>query len=482
MTRKYLQKLGGRYDSILLLLIATGAFVTLVHAFYRIRVYGLIEDIYPGILAGFGEYLALTINADALAMLGALLFLFLLAMISGKPGWISCGILSILQTLYSFFMLFSLHFFRVYETTFQTSYAGKEHFTSLGNVVESARSEFTLDFYLAFFFLAALCTGMNVALILFESPLSLRLSRNGGSSRFVRALRFLPPAAIGILCVLSLVTDSRVPEDIALRHDAETTPAVLSALREFSLHPLASLFAGDDRESPSAPWHAADTPFTWRFATNSMESPRRHPRLGAIPGNNRYNIILYFFESMPVRYYDIAINNAPVVPSWHRLQRNAISFKNHYCNYPLSANALLSVFTSAYGLYSKDMAIQKHPDLELLTMPEILHGRGYRTCLIHTGGLGYAGQYRFLRKRKFDRIIDYDQLIRIPPFNRQVGWGVDERAMIDPAIKFIEEKRDEPFFLVLMPVNPHHPYAIPDDTFRITGKIPGEIDYKKRNW
>ncbi len=482
MTWKSLQKLVTRYDSILVLFLANGAFVLLVHGLYRISVYGLIESIYPGMLAGLLEYLALTLGTDSLTMLATLLFLLILAMVLGKPGWISCGILAILQTIYSFFMLFSLHFFRVYETTFQTSYAGKEHFTSLGNIVESARSEFTLDFYLAFFLLAALGTGLNIALIMRESRFARDAGRADGITRTARFLRILPPALISILCLISLATDSSASVRIASRHDAVKAPAVISMLREFSMHPLANLFAGDENKSSSASSRDVDAPFTWRFATDSIESPRMNPRLGAVPRNDRYNIILYFFESMPAKYYDMEINDRPVVPSWHRLEKNSASFKYHYCNYPLSANALLSVFTSAYGLYSKDMAIQQHPDLGLPTMPEILHDHGYRTCLIHTGGLGYAGQNRFLRNRKFDRIIDYNQLIRIPPYNRQVGWGVDERAMIRPSIEFIEENRNEPYFLVLMPVNPHHPYAIPDTTFRITGEIPDGINYKKRNW
>lgn len=50
-------------------------------------------------------------------------------------------------------------------------------------------------------------------------------------------------------------------------------------------------------------------------------------------------------------------------------------------------------------------------------------------------------------------------------YGRKVGWGIDERAMIEPAIEFM--RKDGPFFLIMSPVNPHHPYAYPDDSFRI---------------
>jgi lipoteichoic acid synthase len=70
----------------------------------------------------------------------------------------------------------------------------------------------------------------------------------------------------------------------------------------------------------------------------------------------------------------------------------------------------------------------------------------------------------------------------LKPYNKQVGWGVDERAMIRPGIDFIKQNPSKPFLMVYLPVNPHHPYAIPDKNFQITGEIPGDADYRKRNW
>ena len=73
-------------------------------------------------------------------------------------------------------------------------------------------------------------------------------------------------------------------------------------------------------------------------------------------------------------------------------------------------------------------------------------------------------------------------MIKIEPYNRQVGWGVDERAMIKPGIEFIKKDAARPYLVVFMPVNPHHPYAIPGKQFQITGDIPEDIDSRKRSW
>ena len=53
--------------------------------------------------------------------------------------------------------------------------------------------------------------------------------------------------------------------------------------------------------------------------------------------------------------------------------------------------------------------------------------------------------------------------------------------MIKPAVDFIRQSGSNPFFLVMLPVNPHHPYAIPDNSFRITGEIPGSLSAREKS-
>lgn len=128
---------------------------------------------------------------------------------------------------------------------------------------------------------------------------------------------------------------------------------------------------------------------------------------------------------------------------------------------------MLSVLASAYDKMPKGPTISDYPDIKLETIPSLLKKEGYRNMLIHPGGLGYAGQNRFLRNRGFESIVDYDDLKNIPPYNFHVGWGFDERSMIKPSIDFIKKDTTKPFFITYVPVNPHHPYAVPDDFKKI---------------
>jgi len=143
---------------------------------------------------------------------------------------------------------------------------------------------------------------------------------------------------------------------------------------------------------------------------------------------------------------------------------------------------MLSVLGSAYEHWSRDHVVQKYSHAGIVTLPQILKGLGYRTCVIHTGDLRYAGQRRFLSGRGIDRVIEMKDLENREPYNVKVGWGLDERAMIEPSVEFLKECGDSPFFIAYFPANPHHPYAIPDDSFRITGDDSIVTDRRKRIW
>ncbi len=87
-----------------------------------------------------------------------------------------------------------MEFFRVYETSFQKNYAGKEHFSGLGNVLDSALAEFSFEFYVLFFLLSALVMAMNIALYRWEKKTDIQEVIEFYSDLFLfRALRLLIP-------------------------------------------------------------------------------------------------------------------------------------------------------------------------------------------------------------------------------------------------------------------------------------------------
>lgn len=218
--------------------------------------------------------------------------------------------------------------------------------------------------------------------------------------------------------------------------------------------------------------------FEFRFNSDSLADAGRQPRI-LFPGRGqRKNIVLYLFEGTASEYVGRQVNGKALTPNWDRLAQNSIRFTNHRASNPLTINALFSILASAYPLPMDRWAIKDYPDLPVRTLPQILSAAGYRTAIFNTGYFKYGGQIHFLRGRSFDVIADVNQLRR-PPFTQTLNWGIDDRALIDPAVSFAK-KQKSPFFILLKPETPHHPYDIPEPRFAITNPN-NEKSFRKRS-
>ena len=422
---------------------------------YRIEVYNLINIIYPEFSdLKFYDYLLISRNNDLQLAYKPIILIFLISFIPFILNKNKIIILGIMLCLYSVLYLIFAEFFSIYQTSFQINFIGKEHFTGITAMLSSAFAEISAIFYFKTLFISLLISVICFFLYKKDDFILNKIFFYISAILFLLSLFYLFPSAD--VSKISILNEK----------DNPTKQKMISQILEFSINPFnefISVKKQTDKQSISS-----SVKFAFKFNTDSLESDKRIHLSGIIPKNKKYNIILYFFESTAYSYLDIKIGGKEVTGEMNRLSRNSFFAKNHYANFPLSANALLSVLSSSYDSNSKDPVISVYPDIKLKTISEILKDNGYNTALIHTGGLGYAGQNRFLKNRKFDKIIEFKELEKIPPYNKQVGWGLDERAMIEPAVNFIKESGNEPYFLTFLPVNPHHPYAIPDQKFNIT--------------
>ena len=230
-------------------------------------------------------------------------------------------------------------------------------------------------------------------------------------------------------------------------------------------------------------------PFQFGFDSSSKEIPGRRKPIPFLRKGN-YNIVLYIFESTAYSYLKRKIKKdigdkgdkgdkeeIPITPGWQRLSQNAIVFENHYVHNPLSANSLFSLLVSAYSMPADIWPVQEYPQIPLQSLPQILKKADYRNAFIHTGRLSYVGQDKFLANRGFDLVQDMRHL-RVPPYEKALNWGIDDRALIAAARRFAVEASDanKPYFLVLSPLSPHHPYDVPEEKFRILKAPPAEKD------
>ncbi len=450
-----------------LYIVSSSIFLILL-LIYRIEVFFLIKKIFLQFSeTDFTSYLAGGAIHDLVVIFLFFLLFYLISLtanVSSKTA--TAGSAFFLISAHLFFLQ-SINFFRIYETAFSRKFWSNEITTGIAELLGSVISETPLLFYIKGI------AGIFLIIILIIIVPNF-IEKNNSNYKRAAACAIVFQAAFLIM----LAGSALLPKTFSPAMDKKSD---IILFKEISGNPIYNLIL-IEKETKRLPEFLEKEKFQFGLNTESIINRRIHKRINNIPRGKDYNIIFYFFESTPMKYFDMEIKGEQLLPIWHKLKENSIFAKNHYANFPLSANAMLSVFTSAYSHHSKDLVIQKYSSINLTSISEILKQKGYTTAVIHTGDLRYAGQRRFLGHRSIDRIIDLPELEKIPPYNFKVGWGVDERAMIAPSIEFLKKRGNRPFFITYFPANPHHPYAIPEGFKKITGQIPPGGDYKKRNW
>ena len=442
-------------------------FVVVAFGLYRVRVFALLGGISPDLLSaeGLSGYVTAALAADVLATALAMTVLagtWLLAPIL-RAAAVILSLLSVFAC--SAFTVFAADFLRVYQAAFAKSYVGGEHLTGINSVLISAAAELSSASRVA---LVALTVVLATASIVALGR------RSEGRLRWTFQTMKIASFAASLVLAIGVLADC-LP---ASRVQGKILPSARARGTELGSNPVVALVFGPKRETFLPPARATAVPAYYN--TDSVEKAGSHRPLPAVR-KGRYSVILYFCESTSWRYYDLLYDGKPVLPVLHALARNGVLLKNHYTNYPLSANTLYSVLSSRYSMYGKAMIFGEYHDVDVDTLPEVLARNGYATCFIHTGDLLYASRNKFLANRNIDRFLLEKDLAKDARYRTKVGWGADERSMIGPAVEWIKAQ-NSPYLLMLAPVNPHHPYAIPDDVEKITDPDEAGIGARERTW
>jgi len=138
------------------------------------------------------------------------------------------------------------------------------------------------------------------------------------------------------------------------------------------------------------------------------------------------------------------------------------------------------------GLYA--MLTGDYPELNLVTpraykflslpsgkrpaaLPAVLKAAGYETHFLQGADLSYMSKDQFMDAAGFENIAgsEYFENQYIP-----FSWGPDDKAFFEGALKKIEtlNKKNTPWFLSLLNVGTHHPYAV---TEKMASKYPNKV-------
>jgi arylsulfatase A-like enzyme len=166
------------------------------------------------------------------------------------------------------------------------------------------------------------------------------------------------------------------------------------------------------------------------------------------------NVVVIVLESTGTRYLSLYGSRYDTTPRLVEAARNALVFDDFYCHVGLSANSLTAITLSIYPYMTWREYTVEYPRYPGTTLARVLKPKGFRTALVYGGDLAYTNQRAFLTGRGFDELRDSNDF----GCSFSTSWGCDDRYMADDVLRFVDEDKEAPFFVLAWSSQSHHPY------------------------
>lgn len=208
------------------------------------------------------------------------------------------------------------------------------------------------------------------------------------------------------------------------------------------------------RSPGSVSAHAADTADgLWRLSPFGGAGDAGDD-LTALRGAARgRSVILVVLESTAARYLGLYGASPDPMPVLSRLAADAVVVDRAYAVYPESIKGLFATLCSRYPGYDTDPEIYAGVPCDSLAAR--LRSAGYATALFHSGRFDYLGMRATIDGRGFDTLEDAGAI----GGRVHSSFGVDDDSTVDRLLRWIDDRRGQPFFAAYLPVAGHHPYA-----------------------
>lgn len=184
----------------------------------------------------------------------------------------------------------------------------------------------------------------------------------------------------------------------------------------------------------------------------------------------RPNIVIIALENLrtaEVGAYGSALSG--ITPNIDRLAREGIRVDRAWSagtRTPMGELALwYGVLTTPGG-----MLLSERPETPLVGLPEILRANGWRTLLwMSSTDQTFYRRDRFYGPRGF-QMFDGTSF---PETDPRVNWGISDKSLMRRAVAAMN-RIEEPFAAMVLTVNNHHPYQVPEDATNRLGSLPEE--------
>jgi arylsulfatase A-like enzyme len=192
-----------------------------------------------------------------------------------------------------------------------------------------------------------------------------------------------------------------------------------------------------------------------------VEPAYERPTLAGSDVARRPDIVLLILESMRADAVsvDAGAQGPGATPFLARFAQDALVYESVYTTVPHTSKALIGILCGMYPVLVMSIVESVPGQLPLECAPHLLRKLGYRTAFMQTALGEFENRPGLAGNLGFEEWTVQEDLGT--DFERTGYFGMDEFAMLEPALDWFERNADQPRFLTLLTVTTHHPYHVP---------------------
>jgi len=191
------------------------------------------------------------------------------------------------------------------------------------------------------------------------------------------------------------------------------------------------------------------------------------------PPDRRYNVVVVIFESLSWKQTDVYMESRGTTPFLGALAKQSLVVSHFYTVLPHTTKALIPILAGYYPYLDREPKEAKPGILPRKSLAYILGDQGYVTAFFQTandferrshliGNMGYSS---------------FNNLFTMPQsgFEEVNYFGKEEKMMLEPSMEWVDQHREEPFFITYLTLSSHHPYwgpaSYPKKDFGVANKL-----------
>jgi glycerophosphoryl diester phosphodiesterase/phosphoglycerol transferase MdoB-like AlkP superfamily enzyme len=290
------------------------------------------------------------------------------------------------------------------------------------------------------------------------------------TSRYLMAILLLTLSASGFLLHrFPLLHDERIywatrAPFLWLLQSTVATPVASTDAKEVSLDELRWFQSILGHQNP----FAGENPF---FPLCKPEKPPSHS------ADKKRSVVILILESVGLEELNYYQDRLWLMPRLREIAEREIHFPDIMASGTRSVQALPALF-SGLPPQRSGILLWIEPMRNIDGFPSRLSSAGYETAYFHGGNLAFENQLAYLKIAGFQHVEE----LKLDLDSETYGWGYPDGKMFDSLKGWIVKHRSEtpnkPYMASLFTLSTHHPFNVPEDWEKKSGKPSFEVNIK----